>query len=134
MLMTLKEAGIPTVVWMTPILPFINDTEENIRGLLDYCVQAGVKGILCFGFGVTLREGDREYFYAALDRDFPGVKQQYIRAFGNAYSCNSPNNAKLMKIFTQACKEHEILYRSDDVFRYLWTFETKEQQMSLFEP
>ena len=134
MLMTLKEAGIPTVVWMTPILPFINDTEENIRGLLDYCVQAGVKGILCFGFGVTLREGDREYFYAALDRDFPGVKQQYIRTFGNAYSCISPNNASLMKIFTQTCKEHGILYRSDDVFRYLWTFETKEQQMSLFEP
>ncbi len=134
MLMTLKEAGIPTVVWMTPILPFINDTEENIRGLLDYCVQTGVKGILCFGFGVTLREGDREYFYAALDRDFPGVKQQYIRAFGNAYSCNSPNNAKLMEIFMRTCKEHGILYRSDDVFRYLWTFETKEKQISLFEP
>ena len=134
MLMTLREAGIPTVVWMTPILPFINDTEENIRGLLDYCIQAEVKGILCFGFGVTLREGDREYFYAALDRDFPGVKQQYIRTFGNAYSCNSPNSAKLIEIFTRTCKEHGILYRTDDVFRYLWTFETKEQQMSLFEP
>ena len=133
MLMTLKAAGIPTVVWMTPILPFINDTEENIRGLLDYCVQAGVKGILCFGFGVTLREGDREYFYAALDRDFPGVKQQYIRTFGNAYICNSPNNAKLMEVFTRTCKEHGILYQSDDVFRYLWTFETKERQMNLFE-
>ncbi|MEN6637362.1 MAG: radical SAM protein [Clostridiaceae bacterium] len=133
MLMTLKEAGIPTVVWLTPILPFINDTEENLLGLLDYCYRAGVKGILSFGFGVTLREGDREYFYAALDRDFPGVKQQYIRTFGNAYVCNSPNNAKLMGIFTQKCKEYGILYRSEEVFRYLWTFETKEKQISLFE-
>ncbi|NLI54719.1 MAG: radical SAM protein [Clostridiales bacterium] len=133
MLMTLKEAGIPTVVWMTPILPFINDTEENVRGLLDYCVRAGVTGILCFGFGVTLREGDREYFYAALDRDFPGVKQQYIKTFGNAYVCNSPNNGKLMELFTRECKQHGILYKTNDVFQYLWTFESKEGQLSLFD-
>jgi len=133
MLMTLKEADIPTVVWLTPILPFINDTEENLLGLLDYCVQAGVKGILSFGIGVTLREGDREYFYAALDRDFPGVKQQYIRTFGNAYVCNSPNDKKLMQILRKTCQEHGILWQTDDVFRYLWTFETKEKQMSLFE-
>ena len=133
MLMTLKEAGIPTVVWMTPILPFINDTEENLLGLLDYCVRAGVKGILCFGFGVTLREGDREFFYAALDRAFPGVKQKYIRAYGNAYECTSPNNAKLMEIFKRECKQHGILYKTNDVFKYLWTFESKEGQMSLFD-
>ena len=133
MLMTLKAADIPTVVWMTPILPFINDTEENLRGLLDYCVQAAVKGILGFGFGVTLREGDREYFYAALDRDFPGVKERYIRTFGNAYSCMSPNNGKLMELFRQTCKQHGILYQSNDVFRYLWTFESKEKQISLFD-
>jgi len=132
MLMTLKEAGIPTVVWMTPILPFINDTEENLLGLLDYCVRAGVKGILCFGFGVTLREGDREYFYTALDREFPGVKQKYIRTFGNAYECTSPNNTKLMEIFKRECKQHGILYKTNDVFKYLWTFESKEGQMSLF--
>jgi DNA repair photolyase len=47
-LMAFKEVGVPTVVWLSPILPFINDTEENLRGLLDYCIQAGVKGILCF--------------------------------------------------------------------------------------
>lgn len=132
MLMRLKEEGIPTVVWLSPILPFLNDTEENLLGLLDYCVQAGVKGILCFGFGVTLREGDREYFYAALDRDFPGMKQKYMRAFGNAYACNSPNNAKLMQLFTSECKKHGILYRTDDVFHYLWEFSTKQEQISLF--
>lgn len=129
----LRDAGIPTVVWLCPILPFINDTEENLRGILDYCVRAGVKGILSFGFGVTLREGDREYFYAALDRDFPGVKQQYIRTFGNAYSCNSPNNAALMRVFKEECKRHGILYKTDEVFGYLGTFESKEKQLSLFD-
>ena len=129
----LHNAGIPTVVWLCPILPFINDTEENLRGILDYCVRAGVKGILSFGFGVTLREGDREYFYAALERDFPGVKQKYIRAFGSAYVCNSPNNAGLMRLFTQECKKHGILYKTDEVFAYIGKFETKEKQLSLLD-
>ena len=62
------ENGIPTMVWLTPILPFINDTKENIEGILDYCIEANVYGIICFDMGVTLREGDREYFYAALDK------------------------------------------------------------------
>lgn len=84
-LLKCKELGIPTIVWLSPILPFINDTEENIRGILDYCTLAGVKGILFFGIGVTLREGDREYFYQALDKDFPGLKAKYIRTYGNAY-------------------------------------------------
>lgn len=129
----MREAGIPTVVWMGPILPFLNDTEENLRGLMDYCVKAKVRGIMCFGFGVTMREGNREYFYAKLDEQFPGVKQQYIRQFGSAYVCNSPNNARLMDIFQKECRQHGILYKTDDVFAYLQAFEPKEQQISLFD-
>lgn len=52
----LNEAGIPTIVWLCPILPFINDTEENIRGILEYCIEAKVYGVICFGMGLTLRE------------------------------------------------------------------------------
>ncbi len=130
---TLRDAGIPTVVWLCPILPFINDDEANLRGILDYCVRAKVRGILNFGFGVTLREGDREYFYAALDRDFPGMKQRYIRAFGSAYICNSPNHARLMRILNDTCKQHHILCQTDAVFAYLHTFEQKQRQISLFE-
>lgn len=73
----LKARGIPTVVWLCPILPFLNDTEENLRGILSYCKDADVYGIINFGFGVTLRSGDREYFYRKLDELFPGLKQQY---------------------------------------------------------
>ena len=80
--MQLKKVGIPTVVWLTPILPFINDTKENIEGILNYCVEAGVKGIICFNMGLTLRDGDREYFYQALDKSFPGMKKKYIEIYG----------------------------------------------------
>ncbi len=128
----MRDNGIPTVVWLSPILPFINDTEENLRGLLDYCIKAKVHGIICFGFGVTLREGNREHFYAQLDRFFPGVKQKYIQAFGNAYICNSPNNQYLMSVFKEACEKHNILWEPDNVFAYLKAFEEKNQQLSLF--
>ena len=103
-LCTLREHGIPTVVWLSPILPYINDTRENLAGILKYCIRAGVKGILCFGMGVTLREGNREYFYAALDRHFPGIKARYQREYGNSYILNSPNNDDLMRLFHAACE------------------------------
>jgi DNA repair photolyase len=128
----MRDAGIPTVVWLCPILPFINDTEDNLRGLLDHCVKAEVRGILCFGFGVTLREGDREYFYEKLDEHFPGIKERYIRTFGNAYSCNSPNNGRLMSIFRNECKKYGILHDQKDVFEYLTELEPKTKQTSLF--
>ena len=132
-LKAMNEAGIPTVVWLCPILPFINDTEENLRGLLDYCIEAKVSGILCFGFGVTLREGDREYFYRALDRLFPGMKERYIEYYGEAYSCHSPNNGWLTGIFREVCEEHNILYRTNEVFDYIRHFDTKGRQSSIFD-
>jgi DNA repair photolyase len=129
----MREAGIPTVVWLSPILPFINDTEENLLGILDYCIRAGVRGIICFGFGVTVRDGSREYFYRKLDEHFPGMKDRYIYAFGGSYECVSPNNARLYEIFRGECRRRGILYRADDVFAYLRRFEHEERQMSLFE-
>ncbi len=129
---TMCDAGIPTVVWLSPILPFINDTEGNLRGILDYCVRAEVRGILCFGFGMTLREGNREYYYRMLDRHFPGLKERYIRRYGNAYVCTSPNQPRLMTIFSDECRRHGILCETDAVFDYLSRFETKERQLALF--
>ena len=129
-----RDAGIPTVVWLSPILPFLNDTRENIEGILQCCVDAGVRGIICFGMGVTLRKGDREYFYAKLDRHFPGLKERYIRLYGNSYEVNSPRNAELMEIFHRACRENGIMDQVDDIFRYLHTYENKGagEQFSLF--
>lgn len=131
-LLQFKEAGIPSIVWLTPILPFINDTEENIRGILEYCVKAGVKGIICFGMGVTLRDGDREYFYKALDKHFAGVKNKYIRTYGNAYDIPSPNNEKLLEIFKEVCVKNGMMYQVKECFQYLHEFPQKYEQMSLF--
>lgn len=129
----MQENEIPTVVWLCPILPFINDTEENLRGILDYCFDAGVKGILCFGMGTTIRDGDREYFYAALDRHFPGMKEKYIRTFGNAYECSSENHPVLMRIFHAECEKHGVMHRVDEIFNYLHEFPCKEpEQLNLF--
>lgn len=131
-LLQFKEVGIPTVVWLSPILPFINDTEENIRGILQYCVKAGVKGIICFGMGVTLREGDREYFYQALDKHFPGMKDKYIKTYGNAYDVPSPHDHELMEIFKDTCQKHGIISDAGECFEYLRQFPEKYEQQSLF--
>ena len=127
----MQNRGIPTVVWLSPVLPFINDTEENIARILEECVRTGVKGIICFGMGVTLREGDREYFYQALDKHFPGLKERYIKTFGNAYEVSSPDNAKLMKIFKSICKDNGIMSDPDECFRYL--NDLPDRQMSIFD-
>lgn len=132
-LLQFKEAEIPTVVWLTPILPFINDTEENIRGILGYCVEAGVKGIICFDMGVTLRDGNREYFYKALDKHFSGMKNKYIRTYGNAYDIPSPNNKKLLEIFKEVCEKNGMMYQIKECFQYLHEFPQKYEQMSLFD-
>ncbi len=135
---TLKElhvAGIPTVVWLSPILPFINDTEENIAGILNLCIEAHVYGILCFGMGLTLREGNREYFYKQLDKRFPHLKEKYIKCFGNQYVAGSPENDRLMRLFHQTCSSHGILHNNEDIFRYLSEFEEKQEakQLSLWD-
>ena len=129
-----RENGIPTVVWLSPILPFINDTKENLEGLLDYCMKAKVYGIINFGMGVTLREGDREYFYAALDKHFPGMKGRYHRKYGYAYDLPSDNQQMLMEIFHKTCREHGIECDPHKVFSYLHRFEDggEYEQMSLF--
>ena len=132
-LMQFKKAEIPTVVWLSPILPFINDTEENINGILDYCVRAGVKGIICFGMGVTMRDGDREYFYKALDEHFPGFKKQYIRTYGNAYELPSLHNDRLMEIFTDVCRRNGIMSKVEDCFSYLHEYPDKYEQMTFFD-
>jgi len=128
----LQEAEIPTVVWMCPILPFLNDTEENIRGIVRACAGADVKGIIHFGMGMTLREGSREYYYAALDRHFPGLKARYIRTYGNAYELLSPNAIHLEQVFREECDRYGIWRDNGRIFRYLSEFEEKEGQMSLF--
>ena len=129
----MRERGIPTIVWLTPILPFINDTVENITAILNECAGTGVKGVIDFGMGMTLREGDREYYYAALDRHFPGMKERYIKRYGNAYELPSPNAKELKAIFRRICKDNEMLCTPDDCFGFMHEFPEKYSQMSIFD-
>jgi len=130
----MRDNGIPTVVWLSPILPFINDTEENIRGILDYCIEAKVHGIICFGMVLTLREGNREYFYKKLDEHFPGMKVRYIEGYNYAYQVPSPNNDRLMNILKGTCKFHSILCDIEACFNYLHKFEKKNEHEHLILP
>ena len=127
-----QSAGVPTVVWLSPLVPFLNDTPENILGILDYCQDAGVKGIIHFGMGLTLRDGNREYFYAALDRHFPGLKETYIRTYGNAYELPSPRARELSRLFHSECDRRGILHDNDRIFTYLNTLESRHEQLRLF--
>lgn len=127
------ENGIPSVVWFSPFLPFINDTKENIDGLLKYCIDAKVRGIICFGIGLTLRDGDREYFYSRLDKHFPNMKERYIYTYGNSYQLTSSNNNILMNRISEVCRNHGIMFGVENVFSYLHKFESKAKQLSLFD-
>ncbi len=129
----MQKRGIPTVVWISPILPFINDTEDNITSILNECIRVGVKGIIDYGMGLTLREGDREYYYAALDKHFPGMKERYIERYGNSYALPSPKAGELEELFQRTCKANGILSRPDECFRFMNELPEKYSQMSLFD-
>ena len=133
-----RDAGIPTVVWFSPLLPFINDTKENVDGIVDYCAHAGVHAIICFGMGLTLREGNREFFYDALDRlaktnpQFVGLKEQYIKKYGYRYIVSSPHNNMLWKRLTEGCRQNNIILGSDNIFKWIEEFPEDSLQPSLF--
>lgn len=128
-----QAAGIPTVVWLCPLVPFLNDTEENVRRIVQWSAEAGVKGIIHFGMGLTLRDGNRDYFYSKLDAHFPGLKERYIRTYGNAYELLSPNAARLETVFRETCDRYGIWHDNHRIFEYLSEFEETTEQMSLFD-
>ena len=134
MLKTLQSRGVPTVVWLCPILPFINDTEQNILEIVNSCAAVGVYGIINFGMGLTLRDGNREYFYAQLDKLFPGLKEKYIKTYGLQYEVPSPDSARLHALFTKRCKDHGIVCDNDRIFAYLHEFPQgqKYEQLKFF--
>lgn len=131
----LRDEGIPTVVWLTPILPYINDTQENIKGVFDYCKEAQVYGILVFGIGLTLRDGDREYYYSKLDESFPGLKSLYIKTFGNSYEIPARNSHDLYKYLKVLCRDSNIVCDTNKIFNYMTTYEEKGcgEQLTLFD-
>jgi DNA repair photolyase len=133
----MRDNRIKTVVWLCPLLPFINDTADNLRGILGYCIEAEVYGILCFGMGMTLREGDREYFYEMLDRHFPGLRGKYEKKYGNSYVISSDNNRELMAIFLETCRDANIVCNNEEIFKYMSTLDVQNRsaqaELDLFQ-
>lgn len=130
----MKEAGIPTIVWLTPLIPFVNDTKENLLGILEYCKEAGVKGIIFFGIGLTLREGNREYFYQEIDKYISGASNLFINKYGNSYQVMSPQDVDLSKLFHNFCESNGIMHDNNLIFDYLREFpiDDKIEQLKLF--
>ncbi len=110
----LSRNGIFAGILLTPVLPFLTDTEENIRALVHLAKDAGAKFIYAL-FGVTLRQNQRDYYYQQLDKLFPGLKAQYISAFGDSYECRSPQAKELYTVFREECERQNLLYRMPDI-------------------
>lgn len=121
-LYTLRKNGIASVVWFTPILPFLNDNVENFKGIIDFCAKAGVKGIIYFGASLTLREGNREYFYSRIDEYFPGLSYKYHQKYGLAYEIHSEKNRELSQLFHSECERLGIMHNNEQIFSYLHSF------------
>ena len=134
-LRVLRDAGIPTVVWLSPLLPYINDTEENLRGILDACVDVGARGVVCFGMGMTLREGNREYFFRKLDEHFPGLKARYVREFHNWYDFSRAGTEPLWRLFHEICEAHGIMHDNNRIFAWINDMERpfEGEQLSLLD-
>jgi len=103
----LAEAGIETGVVMMPVLPFIEDTPENVLGVVRAAAEHGAAYIIP-SFGMTIRGGQRDYYYGKLDQHFPGLRERYKSTFRDAYHCSAQNYDLLAEIFYNACKSQYL--------------------------
>jgi DNA repair photolyase len=106
-LRALAEAGIEARITLMPILPFIEDAEENVRAIVEAAHTCGVTAIVA-SFGMTLRDRCRDHYYAKLDERFPGLRERYKRTFGEPYVCPSPSATRLGGLFRELCQRHGI--------------------------
>lgn len=129
-LKTLSENSIDAGILLMPVLPFINDTEENVKEIVRLAKESKAKFIYPF-FGVTLRDKQREFYYDNLEKSFPGLKSRYIARYGKNYSCESDNAKVLYSLLGKLCDEANILYRMEDINK-LFEMNKEFEQMSLF--
>ena len=127
----LTEKGIFAGILLMPVLPFIEDTVENIRSIIKLAHGNGAKFIYP-AFGVTLRQNQREWYYNKLDELFPSIKEKYITHYGNTYECHSPKAKELWEIFRNECDRVSILYKMEDIIKaYKEGYE--DAQLSIFD-
>lgn len=125
----ISDNGLFVGTLLTPIIPFITDSEENIRDVIRLSAENGAKFVFSMG-GVTLRENQREYFYEQLDKYFPKLKEKYIRTYGNNYFCY-PLNKNLENVFKEECEKYGLLYKMKDIIK-AYKKENSEQEQLTF--
>lgn len=126
----LSDNGIFAGILLMPVLPFLEDNEENILGIIKGAYESGAKFIYP-AFGVTLRQNQRDWYYKKLDENFPGIKQKYLEQFKNDYECRSPRAKELWQVFKTECDKYGILYKMNHIINgYKDGYEA--DQMSLF--
>lgn len=106
---SLSQRGIFAGVVLMPVLPFLEDSVENVLGVVDAAANAGARFVYP-AFGMTLRDRQREYYYQRLVQQFPGVKEQYQKQYGDRYWCTSPRAKELWTAFSRRCQERKLLY------------------------
>ena len=127
----LSNQGIFAGILLMPVLPFLEDNEENISGIIRYAYESGAKFIYP-AFGVTLRQNQRVWYYEKLEEQFPTLKQKYIQQFGNDYECHSPKAEILWQLFQKECDSYGILYRMGDIIKW-YKQGYGNTQLSLFD-
>ena len=110
----LAERGIYCGIMLMPTLPFLTDNSENILEIIRLAHEQGAKFVYP-AFGMTLRDGQREYFYQKLEESFPGLKERYIKRYGNRYECPSPHARELHTLFTERCHALGLRYNMSNI-------------------
>ena len=107
----MSESGLFTGVVMTPILPFIEDTEDNVLKIVRQAKEAGARSVYPM-FGLTMRDGQREFFFRRLEEILPGqgLAEKYRQTYGSRYTCMSPSASRLWKAFTAECDRLGLIY------------------------
>lgn len=127
----LSDNGIFTGIMMNPVLPFITDKEEDIKKLVKLANEYGAKFIQTY-MGMTLRENQRAYYFEKLDESFPGLKEEYMKNYGDRYNCLAPNYKQLYKVFTDECDKYGILYKMNDIIKAYKKKIQNDEQITLF--
>ena len=112
----LTDNSIFAGILLMPVLPFITDSEENIKNIVRSAHENGAKFIIAM-FGLTLRDVQREHYLKELSNDFPELVRSYVELYGDRYNCPARNHQRLERIFAEECDRYGILHDMDDVIR-----------------
>lgn len=127
----LRQNNLYAGVLMTPVLPFLTDTEENITNMILKSKESDAKFIYT-KMGMTLKTNQRDYYYKALDVLYPGLKEDYIAVYGSKHICNSLHYRHLMELYLKMCSENNILTDMDAIIEDYKKEIPQNEQMSLF--